>query len=156
MAGLGWALVSHRLTGPRVRVEVVGARFGDRGALLADLEGVATVSSSESGYQERAVGLRVFNRGRTATSIDSWSLAIGPGAAYTLPEPPNRPLPHRLEPNSSEVFLSPARFVSATVATLARSNMPATYLQGVVNLGDGTTVTTKPIQVPKWLQKPTA
>ena len=135
---LSWQVVVHRLTGSRVRVELVmGALAGD-----AYVSGPAATFDPASliaqGFGPLVVGVRGRNVGRLAVDITHWDIYTGDGFGYTLPGYPLNPnLPHRLEPGSTVTFLYPIDHVRALITSKAAIGKTDQRIRGALSLGTG-------------------
>jgi hypothetical protein len=114
VVSLTWNLVEYRLSGPRVKVNLlVGA--GNAGGIVStrDTSTDRSVFVSQ-GFTNPLVGVEVANVGRAATDVQSFTPKLSNGFGYYEPEfPGNPPLPHRLEAHATQTRWVPLHGVRA-------------------------------------------
>lgn len=117
LLSLAWQLLAFLLTGPRIRVTITEAfRAADGGVIATSpasiVGGLATLT--EMGYTEHVVFVRVENRGRTAATVERWTIRFGNRAVYIHPvaDPLNVSVPARLDPHASVTFHTPVKWLA--------------------------------------------
>lgn len=91
---------------------------------------------------EALVALKVSNRGRSATTIESWGLELPGGSSLFVTDQPAwfTRLPHRLEPHSSIDL----RISHEDIRRVAQErNIPFSQFRPWVSIGDGRKVYSK-------------
>lgn len=167
---LAWQAATYVLTGGRAQVDLrVGAlNRGGTGMMTArphNLDEVWTQHLAEQGYTRPVVIVRVRNVGRLPVTVQRWSLGClqensGGGTLFRqiqqrrnprtvseltpIGESIGPPLPHRLEPGTSETWAVDAQAVHTFAVTNRETfNLAVAAVVGKVELGTGRTHTTR-------------
>lgn len=139
---LTWQVVQHRLSGARVKAELLwGGRGPDRivsGPVRGDLR-----SLQHAGVTEAIMGVRGRNVGRLPVDITDFAIELDGGMSYSLPGwHVNPSTPHRLEPGSVASFYVPLGDVDATIEAVRGIQEYRGKVRGRFGLGNGETVAT--------------
>lgn len=145
---LTWQVVQHRLSGARVKAELLwGGRGPARiisGPIRGDLRQLAG-----AGVTEAIIGVRGRNVGRLAVDITDFAIELDCGMSYSLPGwQVNPATPHRLEPGSVVAFYVPLEDVNATIEAVRGIQEYRGKIRGRLGLGSGETATTPWTQYP--------
>lgn len=148
VVSLLWQAATFVLSGPRVKVRLREGIRGDHGgALLGPIEnytadGLAALTAQ--GYSEHVLGIEVVNTGRLPATIRTWGLRFGNRAVYTHNlDPRNPPLPHRLEPATSEVWYVPVANLQELQGDFVDQSREAATARADVDLATGKTVSSR-------------
>ncbi len=143
VASLVWQATTFRLSGPRVRVELLIGAVSRNGFATAPL-GSGWQRSLEqlqaNGLPTAVLAVRVRNVGRQATSVERYEAAFNNRASYSLTVPPPGcpSLPYRLEAEAQAVWWLPledvAQFVVRSQNVLSK---PMTAAAMRIELGSG-------------------
>jgi len=141
VVALTWQVVQHRLTGSRVRVELLAGALGKGGAGTGPIEAFDQEMLARQGLHQPIIAVRALNVGRLPVDVTGWDVKTGDGFGYTLPGwGPNPSLPYRLEPGAQVTFFCPMADVLAMVAAKEAIGKDDRHLQAAVALGTGETV----------------
>lgn len=137
-ASVAWQLAQHRLTGPRVRVDLRWGGLTPLGTLTGPL--TSSLETFEAaGVTRPMFAVVVRNIGRTPIDIQGYGVAAPTGARVSQPGNQFDPhLPHRLEGGSQATFHVQLGLVQGLVAITAASKQRVA-LRAVVDLGSGAT-----------------
>jgi hypothetical protein len=148
VTSLAWQATTFRLSGPRVRVElIVGA---------VSLTSIGTVPVNDRDWQDQLrmlqrnhlpdalIGIRVRNVGRQATTVTHFAASFDTGAAlgYTGVARGCPTLPHRMEPESADVWWMPLLDVARFVQLSAALEQPISRVHCKIELGTGRALVT--------------
>jgi hypothetical protein len=136
---LTWQVVQHRLSGSRVKAELLwGGRGPDRiisGPVRGDLRQLRG-----AGVTETIMGVRGRNVGRLPVDITDFAIELDGGMSYSLPGwQVNPSTPHRLEPGSVASFYVPLDDVNATIEAVRGIQEYGGRIRGRLGLGNGET-----------------
>lgn len=135
---LGWQVIAFVLSGPRVSVRMEEAfRNPLTGEMLATttraiVGGIDKLN--ELGYSEHVLLIRVTNRGRSAATVERWTLLFGNGAMYVHPhaDPTNPPTPTRLDSYTSTTYYTLVEWLQGYQANFTRQSRRAKRIRAVV------------------------
>ena len=138
LVSLGWQVASFILSGPRIRVALREAfRNPMTGKLIvttasAIVGGVAKLD--ELGYSQHVLLVRVTNHGRSATTVEGWTLQFGTGAIYLHPpaDLTNSPTPTRMDTHTSTTFYTLVEWLQGYQADFTNQGRRAKRLRAVV------------------------
>lgn len=135
VASLCWQVAQHRLSGPRVRAELLwGGMAHDRvvtGPLRGSLE-----AFSHAGVTTAIIAVKGRNHGRLPIDVTDFTVEIEGGGGYSLAGwRPNPPLPHRLEAGSEVAFYVPMGQIETAVRVSGSSYRGR--LRGRLDLASG-------------------
>jgi hypothetical protein len=85
VVALTWQLVEHRLTGSRVKVQVLAGALGDGGAVTGPLEKFNHELLVRAGLRRPVVGVQARNVGRLAVDVTGWSVKTDDGLPSASP-----------------------------------------------------------------------
>jgi hypothetical protein len=155
--GLGWQVLTHFLTGGRVKAELlVGATNGAATGMVTAPATQDRVTQdwvrelAEQGYVRPVFAVRVRNIGRLPVTVAGWSITTSRGISFTpLGESIGPQLPHRLEAGTSETWAVTGDRVAALIeATKGTFNLATLTIGGRVELAGGRTrVTAQSIRI---------
>jgi hypothetical protein len=146
--GLGWQVLTHFLTGGRVKAELLlGATNAAATSMVTALATQERLTDrwirdlAEQGYIRPIFAVRVRNVGRLPVTVERWSLTTSQGINLTpLSDSIGPDLPHRLEAGMSETWaLGGDRVVALVEATKGTFNLATLSVGGKVELADGRT-----------------
>lgn len=116
VASLCWQIAQHRLSGPRVRVELLWGGIAHDRAVTGPIQGTLEVFR-HAGVDTAVVAVKGRNHGRLPIDITGFTVEMDGGGGYSLPGwQPNPSLPHRLESGSEVTFYVPFEDLQAAVA----------------------------------------
>ena len=144
---LGWQVLTHFLTGGRIKAEMLVGALHASGDNMVTAEATQERASGKwlpelagQGYVTPIFGVRVRNIGRLPVTVESWGLKTSPGSIGVTPVglSSGSALPHRLEAGTSETWVMEAAPVfNLAAATKETSNYDAVNIFGTVELADG-------------------
>lgn len=118
-----WQIVSWRLDRGRVTVELSAGWLTDQGAVTAPLNGAAQVTLSRGA--EALLVVTATNVGRSAISIASWTVEIGPTSLAGRNDLGlNQSLPFRLDGHEQAHFVVRARDVLGIARAVREGRAP--------------------------------
>jgi hypothetical protein len=141
IGSLAWNIASHKLTGPRVRVELVGGWGGPSGVSPVPWESFNPADGPPSSeLTEPIVGVVARNTGRYPASITSWTIQFGAVRYGPFDRPGNKPLPYRLGGGEENSWFLDFGILDAVVMALSNIDMSIAHLVAKVSLGTGETI----------------
>lgn len=102
LGSLGWLVLAHRLTGPRVKVTLrAGYDNPDGEFVTLPIDSFPTLAQPES-HPRAIVVVQAKNLGRSPIQIVTWWVEVGDGDAKVVAgRDPKNPLPHLLGPGEA-------------------------------------------------------
>ena len=149
-ASVVWQFAQHRLTGPRIRVDLRWGGLTSQGSLTGPMK-TSLETFRVAGVVQPMFAVVVRNVGRTPINVQGYGVAVPSGASVS--QPGNRfdpTLPHRLEGGSQATFHVELRLVEGLVGITAAAG-ERLALRAVVDLGNGTSTRGAWEQVPSTL-----
>jgi hypothetical protein len=149
VGSLLWNVVSHSLTGARVRVEVLGGWTDLTAVVAVPWPGFDPRTPPTSQFTTPVVAIRVRNVGRLPAWVTRWSLDVGDGTRLDdqVSMPGNDPLAHRLDGGEENMWLLPYLLLDAVLVTLTGTATPVTELTASVSLGTGRSIRSRSVPV---------
>jgi hypothetical protein len=145
ISALVWNIAEFRLTGPRVKGQLLFGAVGPAGLVstrethLRDWQTLA-----RQGFVEPLVGIEVVNSGRASTQVHHFSCRLSNGFALSdVQLSVNQPIPFVLEPHRSERFWLPAQEVKILVESARGTSLPVKHMTMEVEITGPKTVSTK-------------
>jgi hypothetical protein len=139
---LGWQAVTFVLSGPRVKVRLKEGLRGLGGVIIAPpsiYPDSGRASLEADGYTEHVLAVVVTNSGRSATTVQRWSLNYGNGVVFTHQLDSRNPvLPHRLEPHTTETWYASVAQVAPIVEGFVDQSESARTLRAEVDTATAT------------------
>lgn len=144
-AGIGsliFTIWQFRLSGPRLVVEIKRARIGGASIITGGRSWDSADARTLAAHPILAVSIHVANRGRMATTIQSWGVDVGAGMIFQQTNLILNPqLPVKIDAGASVTFLAELSEVLAGNHAAAKTlggRMNRVY--GQVTRGDGRTI----------------
>ena len=151
IAALGITVSQFWLSGPRLRVQIKCAHIGAFSILTGGESWDSADARTLAAHPVPAVSIHVANRGRMATTIETWGIDVGSRMIYRQLNLPHNPeLPVKLEAGASATFLAElAEVVAGNRAAINTLGGHPGKVYGEVSRGDGKTVRSKrPLRIP--------
>ena len=145
VAALAWNVAEFRLTGPRVKGQLIFGAVGP-GGIVSTRHGPPRdwKMLARQGFVEPLVGIEVVNSGRASTQVHHFSCRLSNGFALSDAQlSVNQPIPFVLEPHRSERFWLPAQEVKVLVESARGAGLPVKHLTMEVEITGPKTVSTK-------------
>ena len=120
VASLCWQVAQHRLSGPRVRAELLWGGIAHDRAVTGPIKGTLEVFR-HAGVDTPVIAVKGRNHGRLPIDVTGFTVEMDGGGGYSLPGWRFNPsLPHRLESGSEVTFYLPLEDVERAVTVFGR------------------------------------
>lgn len=141
VASLTWQVAEWRLSGHRVKVDLLLGAMG-RGGLATGKMGADLRTVMRQGFTDLTVVVRAKNVGRQPVTLTGYDVGFGSGFALSShAEPMNPDFPFRLETGTSVDFFTPLDHVAAAIdATRGIGRTGQLRMRGRVTLATGKTI----------------
>lgn len=150
---LTWQIVSWRLTGSVVKVDLMAGAFAQGGVMVGPLANFTPEHFADYPRDDLLFVVRATNSGRTAISVNHWNVLLSSGFGYSLMAwGANPDTPYRLEPGTNVDFRVPMHDIARAIFASNTIGTNKTFC-GTVTLGTGVERKGKMHSIPSWLDQ---
>jgi hypothetical protein len=113
LASLVWNIADFRLSGPRIKVNLLFGAIGDSGLVSSQSKPDDWRTFAKQGFTKPLVGIHVVNSGRASTVVEHYRCRLSNGFALAeMQLEVNPSLRYVLEPHRSETWWLPATAIT--------------------------------------------